>query len=404
MRNNYYHNDRRDFGPPRQANVLRSQRHPRALRSLFVSFHVHGVMPVELERLLRAHVIMNSCDGFKTKHQYTDFNPREQQKKTHKFKCQIPNSDIFVEKELEIFESFQTQKVLKWADQFNELRSLFQWSDDVSMHVFRACLSEDIRSMIPRLNNITDQMKALLSIQFSEMTVESLYREGNRIIQEDYIFIRDYEEAIFSVARQIGVCRGWSTEMVNEKHDEYFFLGLLNITHLELTKAKVNGVDNIMKFIRDTENLLVKISEENIKLGLINCNSNINNYRENDNLSTYKNNRFNFINNQKIIPLTIEVIIALILIIFQETQTIILELTMKLINRIHGTIGILEMMSLTDKILVIIEIMEITKELLIEIILHLIILGLLTRIETPKTLMIIEITMKTRVNSIEILI
>ena len=53
MRNNYYHNDRRDFEPPQQANVLRSQRHPRAL---FASFHVHGVMPVELERLLRAHV------------------------------------------------------------------------------------------------------------------------------------------------------------------------------------------------------------------------------------------------------------------------------------------------------------------------------------------------------------
>ena len=93
--------------------------------------------------------------------------------------------------------------------------------------------------------------------------MESLYREATQLQQERYLFISDYNEAIENIVKQMSVCKQWSHQTTLERHEEYFYLGLSNITRLELSKANISGVENILKFIQNTESLLIKLIKEN---------------------------------------------------------------------------------------------------------------------------------------------
>ena len=240
--------------PPRSASIR---------QSLYTFYLRHDRGPNELLELIRNRVNMNSYDTRNQNFRLQTHNRNQVEKKSHRFKLQLPNSDIFIEKELDILYDVHNQDLLAWTDKFQELRNMFQWDESLAIQVLKASVAEQLSSSINEAQTLEVAIRELFSLRFSSISIEALYREANMTFQDNFLFINDYTVALQKVVRQMTIVKNWNEDFSRTKFEEYFYLGLADRTRLEMNKNNIRDVRTITENIQRTEDLLIKVATEN---------------------------------------------------------------------------------------------------------------------------------------------
>ena len=186
-------------------------------------------------------------------------NPLSRERKKNKFKFPIPNSDIFLEKEIEFLEDLNEQDLLEWVEKIKEICSLFQWTNEVAYQVLKASISDELNKLVKNSTNISNCVEELLSVTYNQTVLEELYRKAQTIKQNYFFLIERYGKEIEKVVRKISCCKQWSKNKAREKAEEMFFLGLANETRLELSRTNTVNMFDIIRSIKKTEDLLIKV-------------------------------------------------------------------------------------------------------------------------------------------------
>ena len=230
--------------------------------SLYNFYLRHNRPPGDLMRIMREHVNMNSYDVDTQRMGYSHQGLRKQEKKVHKFRLQLPNSDIFIEKELEILTNVHSQDLIDWTDKIHEIKATFHWDDNLSLQVLRASVSDEIASLLSSCPTFDTAIRQLFSLRYTEISVETLYREANTLHQDNFLLISDYNNTLNKIVRQIGIIKQWPNQIVEIKYEEYFYMGLSELTRLEINKQNIQSAKEVLQTIQRTEELLIKVANE----------------------------------------------------------------------------------------------------------------------------------------------
>ena len=286
---NYHKNQKGQRGPTHNRGYRpQGERHTATTGSLYESFLSHGRLRVNPD-------IMSSLSA------KPENNKEDYQAKSFFFKYTIPNTNLEIERTLDVLENLEKQSVKKWISRFYETSSILNWTTEIALKVLQAIISPTLYHLVQTCQSIEQVTGCLLQAQHPPEKALTYYRDLSLIRQKNFYRIKDYFHTLELITEKLAICKSWTDQELRFKLEEVFFGNLAPLTSVEVIRQNLVKASDVVNRISAIEDTLIKQRETQT------YNKNRSGFRENQRgkycryhkVTTHDSSECNFLKNSR---------------------------------------------------------------------------------------------------------
>ncbi len=214
--------------------------------SLINHYRLKKVLP-------RKHDILIS----KVKTESEQLNSKNYNTRHIDFSCKIPETEISITKQLSYIDDINSTNLLEWIEEFQTIKTFSKWNEKTSCIVLEQLVAPEYLSAINRYKNSTELLNGIKSLKFSESYAQKLAIDLETTTQNAYYLIGDYYKYIKKLSNQLGNILNESKSQIQMKITNNFMRNLSTELKLELARAKITDVQDMVNYIQEQENIII---------------------------------------------------------------------------------------------------------------------------------------------------